>query len=49
MRDMCVVVCWYGLTLGVWCIVGVFNALEGCDGEIEIKAGLTEANMGQVR
>eukprot|EP00980_Cylindrotheca_fusiformis_P011654 scaffold2751_cov131-Cylindrotheca_fusiformis.AAC.21 len=28
---------------------GVFNALEGCDGEIEMKPGMTEAEMGQVR
>lgn len=28
---------------------GVFNALEGCDGEIEMSPGLTEATMGQVR
>lgn len=28
---------------------GVFNYLEGCDGEIEMKSGLTEADMGQVR
>lgn len=36
-------------TLWFWYIIGVFNALEGCDGEIEIKPGLTETNMGQVR
>jgi hypothetical protein len=29
--------------------VGVFNALKGCDGEIEMSPGLTEAAMGQVR
>jgi hypothetical protein len=29
--------------------VGVFNALQGCDGEIEMSPGLTEATMGQVR
>jgi hypothetical protein len=28
---------------------GVFNALEGCDGEIEMSPGLTEATMGPVR
>eukprot|EP00339_Tiarina_fusa_P030092 CAMPEP_0117014148 /NCGR_PEP_ID=MMETSP0472-20121206/11533_1 /TAXON_ID=693140 ORGANISM="Tiarina fusus, Strain LIS" /NCGR_SAMPLE_ID=MMETSP0472 /ASSEMBLY_ACC=CAM_ASM_000603 /LENGTH=147 /DNA_ID=CAMNT_0004717637 /DNA_START=114 /DNA_END=557 /DNA_ORIENTATION=- len=28
---------------------GVFNALEGCDGEIEMSPGLTEETMGQVR
>ncbi|CAJ1954503.1 unnamed protein product [Cylindrotheca closterium] len=28
---------------------GVFNALEGCVGEIEMKPGLTEADMGPVR
>lgn len=28
---------------------GVFNVLEGCDGEIEISPGLTEATMGTVR
>jgi hypothetical protein len=28
---------------------GVFNVLEGCDGEIEITPGLTEATMGPVR
>jgi len=30
-------------------VVGVFNALEGCVGEIEMKPGLTEAEMGPVR
>lgn len=29
--------------------IGVFNAMEGCDGEIEMKPGMTEASMGQVR
>jgi Cofilin/tropomyosin-type actin-binding protein len=28
---------------------GVFNVLEGCDGEIEMSPGLTEATMGSVR
>jgi hypothetical protein len=28
---------------------GVFNVLQGCDGEIEMKPGLTEDSMGQVR
>jgi hypothetical protein len=28
---------------------GVFNALEGCDGAIEMSPGLTEATMGPVR
>eukprot|EP00934_Nitzschia_sp_Nitz4_P004076 Nitzschia sp. Nitz4//scaffold20_size174350//77675//78354//NITZ4_002100-RA/size174350-snap-gene-0.242-mRNA-1//-1//CDS//3329541803//4066//frame0 len=28
---------------------GVFNALEGCDGEIEMKPGMTEAEMGPVK
>lgn len=28
---------------------GVFNALEGCDGEIEMSPGLTEATMGPIR
>ena len=28
---------------------GVYNVLEGCDGEIEMSVGLSEANMGQVR
>lgn len=28
---------------------GVFNMLEGCDGEIEMSPGLTEASMGSVR
>lgn len=28
---------------------GVFSVLEGCDGEIEITPGLTEATMGPVR
>ena len=28
---------------------GVFNVLEGCDGEIEMTPGLTEATMGPVR
>lgn len=30
-------------------LVGVFNALEGCDGEIEMTPGMTEAEMGQLR
>ncbi len=29
--------------------VGVFNAMEGCDGEIEMSPGLTESTMGNVR
>ena len=29
--------------------LGVFNALQGCDGEIEMSPGLTEAAMGPVR
>ena len=28
---------------------GVFNVMEGCDGEIEMAPGLTEATMGPVR
>mmetsp|Transcript_10270 Transcript_10270/g.24505 ORF Transcript_10270/g.24505 Transcript_10270/m.24505 type:complete len:158 (-) Transcript_10270:363-836(-) len=28
---------------------GVFNALEGCDGEIEVKPGMTESEMGPIR
>ena len=28
---------------------GVFNVLLGCDGEIEMKPGLTEKDMGPVR
>mmetsp|Transcript_16410 Transcript_16410/g.33831 ORF Transcript_16410/g.33831 Transcript_16410/m.33831 type:complete len:153 (-) Transcript_16410:298-756(-) len=28
---------------------GVFNVLVGCDGEIEMKPGLTEADMGPIR
>ena len=28
---------------------GVFNVLVGCDGEIEIKPGLTESEMGPIR
>jgi hypothetical protein len=28
---------------------GVFNVLEGCDGEIEMSPGVTEANMGSIR
>jgi Cofilin/tropomyosin-type actin-binding protein len=28
---------------------GVFNVLEGCDGEIEMSPGLTEATMGPIR
>ena len=28
---------------------GVFNALQGCDGEIEICANITEASIGPIR
>jgi hypothetical protein len=28
---------------------GVFNVLEGCDGEIEMVPSITEANMGSIR
>ena len=28
---------------------GVYNVLEGCDGEIEMKPGLTEDEIGQIR
>ena len=28
---------------------GVFNVLLGCDGEIEMKPGLTESDMGPIR
>lgn len=28
---------------------GVFNVLEGCDGEVEINPGMTETNLGRVR
>ncbi len=28
---------------------GVFNVLVGCDGEIEMKPGLTESEMGPIR
>ena len=28
---------------------GVFNVLVGCDGEIEMKPGLTESQMGPIR
>ena len=28
---------------------GVFNVLLGCDGEIEMKPGLTESEMGPIR
>ena len=28
---------------------GVFNVLMGCDGEIEMKPGLTEDQMGSIR
>jgi len=28
---------------------GVFNALLGCDGEIEMKPGLSESEMGSIR
>eukprot|EP00536_Pseudo-nitzschia_multiseries_P000122 jgi/Psemu1/299868/fgenesh1_kg.3_\ len=28
---------------------GVFNALAGCDGEIELTPGMTESNVGPIR